>query len=96
MAEIAPRQAVTDQIVSLARFAVLATLALAALLLVADFLGRGWSDTQLRFLSEKIIATLLYCIAIEVVVAIAAILWLALRGVPGTPNVRAPTLAAGN
>ena len=76
--EIASRPEMTTRIISLARFAVLCTLALAALLLLADFLGRGWSTASLRFLSEQVVVTLVYGIAAEVVVAIAAVTCMAL------------------
>ena len=76
--EIASRPETTTRIISLARFAVLCTLALAALLLLADFLGRGWSTASLRFLSEQVVVTLVYGIAAEVVVAIAAVTCMAL------------------
>ena len=51
--EIASRPETTTQILKLARFVILCTLALAAVLLLADFLGRGWSSADLRFLSER-------------------------------------------
>ena len=70
--EIASRPETTTQIISLARFAVLCTLALAAVLLLADLFGRGWSTASLRFLSEQVVITLVYGLAAEVVAAIAA------------------------
>ena len=76
--EIASRPETTTRILSLARFAILCTLALAAFLLVADFLGRGWSDASLRFLSEHVVITLVYGIAAEVVATIAAVTCMAL------------------
>ena len=76
--EIASRPETTTQIIRLARFAILCTLALAAVLLLADFLGRGWSTAELRFLSEKVVITFVYGIAAEVVAAIAAATCMAL------------------
>jgi hypothetical protein len=77
--EAASRAEATTQIVSLVRFSVLSTLALAAVLLLADFLGRGWNTADLRFLSEKVVITFVYGIASQVVAAIAAatsmVLW---------------------
>lgn len=63
----------TAQIISFARFTVLCTLALATILLIADFLGRGWSSADLRFLSERVVVTFVYGVAIEIVAAIAAV-----------------------
>jgi hypothetical protein len=71
-AEVASRPETTMQIITLVRFSVLCTLALAAVLLVADFLGRGWSSADLRFLSERVVVTFVYGIAGQVVAAIAA------------------------
>jgi hypothetical protein len=51
--EITPRPEATHQVIALARFVILCTLALAALLLLADFVGRGWSTPDTRFLSER-------------------------------------------
>jgi hypothetical protein len=68
-AESTSRPETTKQIIRLARFAILCTLALAAVLLVADLLGRG---TSLRFLTEQVVITLVYGIAVEVAAAIAA------------------------
>ena len=76
--QIASHPETTTRIISLARFAVLCTLALAVVLLLADFLGRGWSDASLRFLSERVVITLVYGIAAEVVAAIAAVSCMAL------------------
>jgi hypothetical protein len=76
--DIASRTETTTQIIRLARFAVLCTLALAAALLFADFLGRGWSTAELRFLSEKVVTTFVCGIAVEVVAAIAAVTCMAL------------------
>ena len=53
--EITSRPETATQIILLIRFVVLCTLALAAVLLLADFLGRGWSTSDLRFLSEKVV-----------------------------------------
>ena len=77
-AEIASRPETTTHIIRLTRFAILCTLGLAALLLLADFIGRGWSDGSLRFLSERVVITLVYGIAAEVVAAIAAVTCMAL------------------
>ena len=71
-AQVAPRPETTMQIITLVRFSVLCTLALAAVLLLADFLGRGWSTADLRFLSERVVITFVYGIACQVVTAIAA------------------------
>ena len=76
--ETASRPETTTQIISLARFVVLCTLALAAVLLFADFLGRGWSTSDLRFLSEKVVIAFVYGIAAEVLTAIAALTCMAL------------------
>ena len=76
--EIASRPETTTQILKLARFVVVCTLALAAVLLLADFLGRGWSTADLRFLSEKVVIAFVYGIAAEVVAAIAAVTCMAL------------------
>lgn len=77
-AQIASRPATTTHIIRLARFAILCTLGLTALLLLADFVGRGWSDVSLRFLSERVVITLVCGIAAEVVAAIAAVTCMAL------------------
>jgi Na+-driven multidrug efflux pump len=77
-AETAPRPETATHIISLTRFAILCTLGMAAALLVADFVGRGWSNEVLRFLSEKVVVTLVCGIAAQVVVAIAAVTSLAL------------------
>ena len=42
---------------------------MAAALPVADFVGRGWSNEVLRFLSEKVVVTLVCGIAAQVVVS---------------------------
>lgn len=76
--DIASHPDTTRQIISLTRFAVMCTLALAGVLLVADFLGKGWNIADLRFLSEKVAVTLVYGIAAEVVVAIGATTCIAL------------------
>jgi hypothetical protein len=52
--------------------------ALAAVLLLADFLGRGWSSADLRFLSEKVVIAFVYGIAFEVITAVAAVTCMAL------------------
>ena len=76
--EIASRPETTTQILKLARFVVVCTLVLAAVLLIADFLGRGWSSADLRFLSEKVVIAFVYGIAAEVVATIAAVTCMAL------------------
>jgi hypothetical protein len=69
----------TAQIIKLARFAVIGTLGLTFLLLVHDFvLSASAADT--RFLTETVLRTIVYGIAIEIVAAIAAITCLALWG----------------
>lgn len=72
------RPETTLHIIKLVRFAILCTLALAALLLLADFAGRGWSTGDLRYLSERVVIALTYAIAAQVVSAIAALACLAL------------------
>jgi hypothetical protein len=76
--EPASRPETMAQIIRLARFAILCTLGLAAVLLLADMAGRGWSTTELRFLSEKVVVTLVYGIAAQAVGAIAAVTCVAL------------------
>jgi len=76
--DITSRPETTSQIIALARFVFLCTLALAAILLLADFVGRGWSTPDARFLSEKVIITFVYAIAAQVIAVIAAIACLAL------------------
>ena len=76
--DIASRLETRGQIVKLARFTILGTLLLAALLLVADFLGRGWNNGDVRFLSENVLTTIVYGIAIEAIAAIAALTCLTL------------------
>jgi hypothetical protein len=76
--DIASRSETRGQIIRLARLAILGTLFLAALLLAADFVGRGWSNDELRFLSGNVLTTIVYGIAIEAVAAIAALTCLAL------------------
>jgi hypothetical protein len=78
MSESAPRLEVMKQIIALAHFVVLCSLAIAGVLLLADLFGRGWSSMELRFLTEKLLITLVYGIAAEVVAAIAAATCLAL------------------
>jgi hypothetical protein len=69
----------TAQIVKLARFAVIGTLGLTFLLLVHDFaLSASAADT--RFLTETVLRTVVYGIAMEIVAAIAAVTCLALWG----------------
>ena len=76
--EPASRPETMTQIIRLVRFAILWTLGLAAILLLADLLGRGWSSADLRFLSEKVVVTFVYGIAAQVVGAIAAVTCLVL------------------
>jgi hypothetical protein len=77
-AQTASRPETMTHIISLVRFAILCTLGLAVALLLADFLGRGWSNGSLRFLSEQVVITLVYGIAAEVAIAIAAVTCMAL------------------
>lgn len=72
------RAAALGQIIQLVRLAILCMLAAAALLLVADFAGRGWNDGAIRFLSENVLMTIVYAISGEVIAAIAAASFLAL------------------
>jgi len=57
---------------------VLCSLAISGVLLLADLVGRGWSSAELRFLKERLLITLVYGIAAEVVAVIAAATSLAL------------------
>jgi multisubunit Na+/H+ antiporter MnhB subunit len=77
-ADIASRSETRGQIIKLTRFAILGTLGLAFLLLLADFLGRGWNNEGLRFLSENVLTGIVYAIALETVAAIIALVCLAL------------------
>ena len=76
--EPASRPETMAQIIKLARFTILRTLGLGAVLLLADMAGRGWSTAELRFLSEKVVITLVYGIAVQAVGAIAAVTCVAL------------------
>jgi hypothetical protein len=76
--DIASRSETATQIIRLTRFAVLATLALAVLLLAVDVLGGGARTPDWRFLSERLLMTFVYGIVVEIVVAIAAVTCLAL------------------
>jgi hypothetical protein len=78
-ADIASRTETTTQIITLVRFAVLATLALALLLVAVDVLAGGARAPDWRFLSERVLMTIICGIAAVVVVAIAAATCLALR-----------------
>jgi hypothetical protein len=69
----------TAQIVKLARLAILSTVGLALLLLVADFAGRGWNNPEVRFLSQKVLITVIATIAAEAAAGIAAATFLASR-----------------
>ena len=73
----------SGQILALTRFAVIATLALAFLLLVVDAVGSGWNNPGWRFLSERVVTTLVYAIAFEVAIAVAAVTALALFSIRG-------------
>ena len=77
-ADIASHPETTKEILSLTRFAIIGTLAVAGLLLIADLVGRGWNTPEWRFLSERVVTTLIYAIAAEVFIAIAAVTCLAL------------------
>jgi hypothetical protein len=76
--DIPSRSVTTTQIIKLARFGILWTLGLAVLLLVADFVGKGWQFGDLRFLSERILVTFVCAVAAEVVAAIVSVTFLAL------------------
>ena len=90
---IASRPETMTEIIRLVRFAILCTLALAAVLLLADLFGRGWSVAGLRFLTENVLVTFVYAIGAEVFTAIVAVtcmtLWKPQTG-QSTTNV-APT-----
>lgn len=64
------------KIVALARFAVLGTLALSAMLFLADV---GRPPIHPRFLSETVIRTVVIGIAVEAMAAMAALLVLSFR-----------------
>jgi hypothetical protein len=72
--EAVSRSETRAQVVRLARFAILCTLAAGAVLLVADVAHFGHG----RFLSEEILRSLLQVVAIEVIAATAAVTCLAL------------------
>lgn len=74
--EAALRPETTTQIVRLARFAILGTLAFGALLLLAELLFGTRGSTH--FLTQQVVVSLVYAIAIEVVAATAAATCLAL------------------
>jgi hypothetical protein len=76
--QVTSRPETTNQVIALARFVILCSLALTAILLVADFAGRGWSTPDARFLSQQVIITFVYAIASQVIAAIAAITCLTL------------------
>jgi hypothetical protein len=68
--EAASRSEMMLQIVRIVRFAVLCTLAFAAIMLIADVgLRNNGSD---RFLSESVLMAVVYATAAEVIAAIAA------------------------
>jgi hypothetical protein len=71
-----PSDETTKQIIGLTRFAVLCSLALVAILLFADLLGRAWNSP--RFLTEPVLITFICAIAAEVAAAIVAATCLAL------------------
>jgi len=70
----------TMQIAKLARLAIFSTVGLALLLLTADFVGRGWSNPEMRFLSQEVLITLISAIVVEAAAGIAAATFLAMRG----------------
>ena len=74
----ASRSEATAQIIKLVRFAVLATLGLALALLVIDVLSGGARTPDWRFLSERVLMTLVLGVVGEVVAAIIAVTCLAL------------------
>jgi hypothetical protein len=78
MSQLASRPETMAEIIRLVRFAVLCTLALAAVLLLADLFGRGWSIANLRFLTETVVVTLVCGIAAQVFAAIVAVTCMAL------------------
>jgi hypothetical protein len=69
----------TAQVVKLARLAILSTVGLALLLLIADFAGRGWSNPEMRFLSQKVLITVIAALVAEAAAGIAAATFLACR-----------------
>jgi hypothetical protein len=77
--EIASRAETTIQIIKLVRFAIVISFGFAVTLLVIDVLSGGARAPEWRFLSEKVLMTLVLGIAGEVVVTIAAVAYLALR-----------------
>jgi hypothetical protein len=77
--EIASRTETTIHIVKLIRFAIVISLGFAAVLLVIDVLSGGARAPEWRYLSEKVLITLVLGIAGEIVVAIAALTYLELR-----------------
>ena len=74
--EIPLRSETMTQIIRLARFAILCTLALAAVLLIVDFL-RGPGQVP-HFLTGTVVQAVVYAIAAQVIVAIAAATCMAL------------------
>jgi hypothetical protein len=77
MPNIASTPEMAAQIVKLTRLAVWSTLALAVLLLIADFLARGPVGDRPRLLSDGVLMALVYGMAAEIVAAIAAVACLA-------------------
>jgi hypothetical protein len=59
------------------RFAILCTLALTAVLLMADIGARNMAGG--RFLSEHVVTAVIYAMAAQVIAAIAASTWLQLK-----------------
>jgi hypothetical protein len=72
--ESVSRPEATTQVLKLARFAILSTLAFGIVLLIATVITNGKFD----FLNENILKSLLYVIGAEVVVAIVAATCLAI------------------
>ena len=73
--DVDPRFEARTQIVKLARFAIISTLAFVVVLIFSEFLG---SYRPFHFLSENILLTIIYALAAEAVAAIAALTFLSL------------------
>jgi hypothetical protein len=73
MLDGASRSDTIAKIVKLIRFAILATLGFAFLLLVVDVLSGGARTPDWRFLSERVLITLVLAIAGEVAAGIVAV-----------------------
>jgi hypothetical protein len=78
MPDIASRSETITQIMRLIRFAVLTTLGLMFVLLAVDILSGGAKTPDWRFLSERVLVTLVLAIAGEVVIGIMAVTCLTL------------------